>query len=266
MPDISGVCSIAGTFEMTSKPMNAASTKTVSSTISGLVHADAPLVGDAGGADDLVGEVERAGAPSTTGAAAASRRCGRTAGSRAAACRSRAGSGATIVTPSTVVGLARVVGLAVAARVSAARSTTTEPCRIAATIARVTRIGAGRPGMSAVVITTSDVGDVPRDELLLEAVGLLGELLRVAAGALAVALGQLDRDERRAEALDLLARGRRARRTPTRPRRAGARSRSPAGRRRRRRAPAPCAGGTVPAAVISSGKKRGSSAASSAAR
>ena len=39
---------------------------------------------------------------------------------------------------------------------SAARSTTTEPCRIDATIARVIRIGAGRPGIRAVEITTSD--------------------------------------------------------------------------------------------------------------
>ena len=130
----------------------------------------------------------------------------------------------------------------------------------------VTRRGAARPGTSAVVMTTSEAGDVLGQQLLLPARRLLGELLRVAALALA-ALGQLDLEERRAEALDLLAHGGPDVERADRPRRGGARWRSPAGPA----TPAPStstrAGRIVPAAVISIGKNLGSaSAASSAAR
>ena len=46
---------------------------------------------------------------------------------------------------------------------SEARSTTTEPVRIASTISLVISLGAGRPGMSAVVITTSMSGTTLRN-------------------------------------------------------------------------------------------------------
>ena len=70
VPDISGVCSIVGTFEITSKPTNTASTKIVISLIrlmrldrsarsllDALVH-DLAVVGDGSAGDDLVLEVE----------------------------------------------------------------------------------------------------------------------------------------------------------------------------------------------------------------
>src|SRR4051812_33532084 len=84
--DISGVCSVVGTFEITSKPTNAASTKIVTSVITLIEHRvpaqidpdsntrkspcrfapslcsslvlDLAAVGDAGGGDDVVLEVD----------------------------------------------------------------------------------------------------------------------------------------------------------------------------------------------------------------
>ena len=148
---------------------------------------------------------------------------------------------------------------------SAARSTTTDPGRIASTIARVTSSGAGRPGTAAVVMTASAAATYGVEQLALA----LRPGPRSSRG----------RTRRRPRAPRGRARRtwrpssaprrprRRARRRPRRPRRAAWPSRSPAGRRRRRRARAPCAGGTVPAAVMSSGKNLGSrSAATSAQR
>ena len=109
---------------------------------------------DAGGADDLVGEVDAQGA---VGAQVLQERRD-VAGVQLARVLRHAGrglDGATIVTPSTVVVSPGVVASQLPPA-SAARSTTTEPWRIDSTIARVIRIGAGRPGMSAVVITTSE--------------------------------------------------------------------------------------------------------------
>ena len=84
-------------------------------------------------------------------------------------------------------------------------STTTEPGRIDATISSVTSFGAGRPGTAAVVITQSAARHAVGEQLALAALLVLGELLRVLAGAGAVALLlHLDLDELGAEALDLL--------------------------------------------------------------
>ena len=68
--DISGVCSVFGTFEMTSKPTNAASTRIASSVSRSIRHApprpclralvdDLAAARDAGAGDDLVVEVQR---------------------------------------------------------------------------------------------------------------------------------------------------------------------------------------------------------------
>ncbi len=62
------------------------------------------------------------------------------------------------------------------------------PCR------RAISCGAGRPGTSAVVTTTSLRGDVLGEQLALEALRVLRELLGVAAARLA-GLGQLDLEE-----------------------------------------------------------------------
>ena len=69
VPDISGVCSIVGTFEMTSKPRKIASTRIVSSmTRLSLAHVPSSVSSGAGGGGrarhagaggDLVVEVER---------------------------------------------------------------------------------------------------------------------------------------------------------------------------------------------------------------
>ena len=60
VPDISGVCSIVGTFEITSKPRKIASTRIVSSKTQDLVHLGGDSrARDAGAAGDLVVEVER---------------------------------------------------------------------------------------------------------------------------------------------------------------------------------------------------------------
>ena len=61
MPDISGVCSIVGTFEITSKPRKIASTRIVSSRTSVGAppgHAATSGARDAGAGGDLVVEVE----------------------------------------------------------------------------------------------------------------------------------------------------------------------------------------------------------------
>ena len=89
----------------------------------------------------------------------------------------------------------------------------------------------------------------PRAGLLL----LRRELAGVAALGLGVA-DALDLEELRAQRLDLLLDGARGRRTRSRPRRAGARWRSPAGRRRRRRARAPARAGSCPRRSSASGR------------
>ena len=107
----------------------------------------------------------------------------------------------TIVTPSCVDLLAGPGQLAVAARLGgevddhrAGAHRSTADCGIS--------FGAGRPGMSAVVMTTSKSAD-PRLELLLLAALLLGgQLARVAA--LGLLADDAELEELRAEALDLL--------------------------------------------------------------
>ena len=193
----------------------------------------------------------------------APRRCVRAAGSRASAIVDGRFVVPTIVTPlSTISSPGRVSSQL--PPVSAARSTITEPARIARTASAVISFGAGRPGIAAVVITASNCGIRACSSACWAACCSARQLARVAA------LGLLA-DERR---------GRGTSRRATRPVRAppGAR-RTPDTTAPRRRAvaiacspatPAPStstfAGGIVPAAVISIGKKRGSrSAAISAA-
>ena len=120
----------------------------------------------------------------------------------------------------------------------------TDPGGMAATISAVTSIGDFLPGIAAVVMTTSVVGDGLQHHLALAAVERLVLRLGVAAGVLRVAGLERHLDESRAEALNLfLDRGphvvgldaraepprgrdglqarprRRRRRTPARPRR-----------------------------------------------
>ena len=91
--------------------------------------------------------------------------------------------------------------------VSAARSTITDPARIDSTISAVINRGAGFPGICAVVITRSMILDVRADRR--ERVELLFLRLRarVAARRFRRRRRELVGDERRAEALHLLARG-----------------------------------------------------------
>ena len=168
----------------------------------------------------------------------------------------------TIVTPpSTISSPGRVSSQL--PPVSAARSTITDPGRMPRTASAVTSFGAGRPGIAAVVITTSKPGIRACSSACWAACCSGRQLPRVAAlGLLAL---DAEVEERRAERLDLLAhRGRTSKPLTTAPRRrAVAIACSPA-------TPAPStstfAGGIVPAAVISIGKNRGSrSAAISAA-
>ena len=61
--DISGVCSVVGTFEITSKPTKAARTRIVISVnrviyFAALSFLISPPCGDAGGGDDVVLEVD----------------------------------------------------------------------------------------------------------------------------------------------------------------------------------------------------------------
>ena len=118
---------------------------------------------------------------------------------------------------------------------SAARSTITEPGRMPATVSSVTRRGAGRPGTSAVVMTTSKSFVFSASSSCCRCGSLGRQRLRVAALVLGVGDAEVELEELGAEALDLLLHRRRARRSPTPARRAGAPWRSPAGRRRRRR-------------------------------
>ena len=148
--------------------------------------------------------------------------------------------------------------------VSAARSTITEPGRIFSTAEAGISLGAGRPGIAAVVITTSNSG-IRSSSASCCALLLLGRQLAGVA-ALGLLADDAEVEEGRAERLHLLAHGRAARRSPetTAPsRRAVAIACSPA-------TPAPStsarAGAIVPAAVVSIGKNRGRcSAASSTA-
>ena len=158
VPDISGVCSSVGTFEITSKPRKIASTRIVSSTQERAVtHAvtSRPRHARAGG--DLVVEVERELAVRARGGAAARTRCARRAGSRGRASARRGRCSPTIVTPPRSTSSPGSVSSQLPPA-SAARSTITEPGRMRSTAAAGISFGAGRPGMSAVVITTSMSG------------------------------------------------------------------------------------------------------------
>ena len=78
----------------------------------------------------------------------------------------------------------------------------TEPAACARTAASVTSTGAGRPGISGRGDDRVGLADVASDELLLALVLVLGERDRVSARALGAF--DVELEERRAEALDLL--------------------------------------------------------------
>ncbi len=138
--------------------------------------------------------------------------------------------------------------------VAAARSTITEPARIARTALAGINFGAGRPGIAAVVITASEVRQALLELGLLLCLLLRGQFLRVAALGLLAAHAEVE--ELRAERLDLLADDVADVEAP--------RHCAEAARGRERlqpATPAPItstfAGCTVPAAVVSIGRKRG---------
>ena len=267
VPDISGVCSSVGTFEITSKPRKIASTSIVSSMTVSVARRSArppPRARHAGAGDDLVVPVERAARRRARACCEQRGDVARVELARVRTASCAAGSSArrssrrrsTTSSPGSVSSQLPPV--------SAARSTITEPGRIARTAAAVTSFGAGRPGIAAVVMTTSNSGIRCLER------GLLRGLL-LAASAPARSRPRSPRRRRRDRGTSRRAtrparRPPGGRRTPTRPRRAGARSRSPAGPRRPRRSRAPSPAATVPAAVISIGKNsRSRSAASSTA-
>ena len=154
VPDISGVCRSVGTFEITCTPRKAARIRTVSSIRKLVFTRRCLLPGHARAGGDLVVEVEHELA------------LGREVGEQRL-------DVAGIELARVVRHLARQVEQAddrhaVARRpprraavssqlppVSAARSTITEPGRIASTADAGISFGAGRPGIAAVVITAS---------------------------------------------------------------------------------------------------------------
>ena len=132
----------------------------------------------------------------------------------------------------------------------------TEPGFIDSTMARVTSLGAGRPGISAVVMTMSCLAMCDGDESSLLGLIFRRHFLGVAAGRLGLLeFLVLDRDELGAEALDLLLGGR-----AHVGRRHHSAEATGGGDRLRPATPAPMtntrAAGTVPAAVIIIGMAR----------
>ena len=158
MPDISGVCSIVGTFEITSKPRKIASTSTVSSATSVAVwltpatsfrvtHAPATISSSQSSAS----------APSSTIRPSSDATLRESSWLACVGIVAGRFVSPTIVTPSRTISSPGSVSSQLPP-VSAARSTITEPGRIARTASAVTSLGAGRPGIAAVVITASNCG------------------------------------------------------------------------------------------------------------
>ena len=148
VPDISGVCSSVGTFEITSMPRKIASTRIVTSKTRSrsVAHAvDLLLAGDACAARDLVRPVERRARPRARGGGAAPGRCASRASTRGTASSSGGSSAPTSVTPSRSTISPGSVSSQLPP-VSAARSTITEPGRIASTADAGMIFGAGAAG------------------------------------------------------------------------------------------------------------------------
>ena len=252
VPDISGVCSIVGTFEITSKPTNTASTKIVISVIrSPLMRATAPSIRFP---DALVDDpaVVRDAAPAVISSSKS--RLELALGRQV---REQVGDVVRVQQARVVRHLARQVERAVdrhavrARRPGRARSARScrrsrrrcrrspSPGRIARTISsrdelRRRPAGNGRGRDHAV-----GRGDALGEQLALAALRLLGQLLRVLAGARALALLLAPRSGRTWRRGSRPPPSPRAARRRPRPRRRGASpSRSPAGPRRRRPAPA----------------------------
>ena len=152
-PDISGVCSVAGTLLITSKPTSRLSTKTVMSANSSahdglsVQHGAAggwttcAVVGDDDAGLDLVGQVDGDARRRGSGAASSAHDVARVRGgggrrhARRRGCRRRS----TVTPPAVTDGRSRAPSRRRCRRVgSAARSTTTEPGRIAASASAVT--------------------------------------------------------------------------------------------------------------------------------
>ena len=167
VPDISGVCSIVGTFEITSKPRKIASTRIVSSTTRprSVTPPPRPFARHAGAGGDLVVEVERE--------LAAPREVLEQRGDVARVEPARVGGhqrrhvgSPTIVTPSCSISWPGCVSSQLPP-VSAARSTITEPARMRSTAAAGMSSGAGRPGIERRRDHDVEVGDPLLEGVLL---------------------------------------------------------------------------------------------------
>ena len=223
-----------------------------SATLLGALVPDLALVGDAGAGDDLVVEVERRARPPRRSAGrAGSRGSWRRAARRGRPSRWRGcAARSTFTPPSTTVSPALVSSQL--PPVSAARSTITEPGAIAATASAVISVGAGRPGIGAVVMITSCAGGVLGQRLAHLLVLLVGERARVAA--LGLGVGDEVELERPAAEDWICSQAARRMSKPVTTRRGASPWRSPAARRRRRRAPAPWPGGPCRRPWSSSGR------------
>ena len=274
VPDISGVCSIVGTFEITSKPTNTASTKIVISVIrSPLMRSPAAL--------DRFATRSLTIRPSCVIAAPAMISSSKSRFSVALGreVREQVRDVVRVQQAGVERHLARQVERAVDRDAVAARSPgparsarscrrsrprcRRSPSRAAsrAPSPRVTSFGAGRPGTAAVVITQSAAATRSASSSRWRRCDVLGQLLRVLARSRRPRPPACTSicDELGAQALDLL-----LHRGPhvvglddgAEPLRGRDRLQA---RRRRRRAPAPATGAAVPAAVISIGKNLPSS-------
>ena len=213
--DISGVCSVFGTFEITSKPTNAASTRMVSSvrrsitrpppsaapscTISPSRVMQAPLM--------ISSSKSSSSSPSLTISSSSDwtlRAYSDEAWSGIVDARL---AGPTIVTSS----LTTVWPGSVSSQlppVSAARSTITEPGFMFLTACSVTSSGARRPGHGGGRDDRVHLADLLGEQLALLLLLLLGQLAGVAAGGLGVLEAHVELEEAGAERLDLLLDGR----------------------------------------------------------
>ena len=277
-PDISGVCRVEETLEITSTPTNTLRMKIVSQTTGSLMTAPLPGrvrvgscrdlagVGDAGAGDDLVLEVGGEGrSPSRTGhqgdhvddvlgvePATPGRASARARSRRPRPGRCRSAPPCPAATPSTLP------------PDSAARSTTTEPGFICSTIVggdQQRRLPAGHGGGGDQRVGG---GDVRRQQVALPLRrgprSSPGHSRRRPPASRARARSPTAPIERISSA----AAARTSYALTTAPSRG--RWRSPAGRRRRRPGRPPGPGGTVPAAVMFSGKNWRSSPAATIAQ
>ena len=157
VPDINGVCKVLGTLEITEKPTNPASTKIARLASSVIGHpSTVPRCGDAGRGDDLVVEIRHHLAICDQHVF---QQCSDVAGVQLAGVlghgrRQVQRRGDRDVVPDD--GLARARSARSCRRLHRRGRPPRCPASFPRTASAVTSRGAGRPGTSAVVITTSN--------------------------------------------------------------------------------------------------------------